>query len=255
MNHPLSVMGPTEQVPVLSETAALIHIIERAARDPSVDIDKLQRLMDMQERAMVRNAKASYAAALSAMQPELPVISRKGKIEVRKKEASGERTGEIQQSTPYALWEDINEGIRPVLATHGFALSFRVGMAQDGKITITGILSHREGHSEETTITLQHDSTGSKNAVQAVGSSVSYGKRYTAGALLNFTSRGEDDDGKLAGAQAITQAQADGLRDLMETVGADRARFLKFFKIEQVEELPAKRYQEAVTMLNAKQRG
>jgi hypothetical protein len=162
--------GPVTTLPVHSEMGALISIIERAARDPSVDIDKMQRLMDMQERIMVRNAKAAYAAALSAMQPELPVIGRKGKIEVREKDAQGKRTGELQQSTKYALWEDINEGIRPVLARHGFALSFRVGMAQDGKITITGILSHREGHYEETTITLQHDSTGSKNAVQAVGS-------------------------------------------------------------------------------------
>jgi hypothetical protein len=45
---------------------------------------------------------------------------------------------------------------------------------------------------------LPHDSTGSKNAVQAVGSSTSYGKRYTACALLNITSRGEDDDGETA---------------------------------------------------------
>lgn len=255
----LSIMqedAPASQLPAATEMATLIHIIERAARDPSVDIDKMQRLMDMQERIMVRNAKAAYAAALSAMQPELPVITRKGKIEVRKKDAAGDRTGTVQQSTPYALWEDINEGIRPVLALHGFALSFRVGTAQDGKITITGILSHRDGHSEETTITLQHDSTGSKNAVQAVGSSVSYGKRYTAGALLNFTSRGEDDDGKQAGAPpVISQKQADDLRDLMEVVGADRPRFLRFFKIETIEELPAARHQEAVTMLNAKQRG
>jgi len=247
--------GPASVLPVQSEIGALISIIERAARDPSVDIDKMQRLMEMQERIMERNARAAYAAALSEMQPELPVIGRKGRIEVREKDAQGKRTGDLQQSTKYALWEDINEGIRPVLAKHGFALSFRVGMAQDGKITITGILSHREGHSEDTTITLQHDSTGSKNAVQAVGSSVSYGKRYTAGALLNFTSRGEDNDGVAAGADPISADQSGELQALIESVGADKAKFLRFFKIEQLSELPAKRYQEAVNMLNAKARG
>lgn len=253
MNVQQIAVAPQEQIPAATEMGALIHIIERAARDPSVDIEKLQRLMDMQERIMVRNAKSAYAAALSAMQPELPVISRKGKIEVRKKDNAGERTGAVQQSTPYALWEDINEGIRPVLAAHGFALSFRVGMAQDGKITITGILSHREGHSEETTITLQHDSTGSKNAVQAVGSSVSYGKRYTAGALLNFTSRGEDDDGRKAGApETIAQDQVEAIVELMDSVSADRPKFLTFFGIEKLADLPVKRYAEAITMLNAK---
>ena len=63
---------------------------------------------------------------------------------------------------------------------------------------ITAILSHREGHSEETTLTLDADKSGSKNAVQAVGSSISYGQRYAAVALLNITTRGMDDDGENA---------------------------------------------------------
>src|SRR5262249_6049723 len=153
----IAVVGPAENLPVApqSENVALIHMIERVARDPSVNIEKLERLMAMQERIIERNAKAAYSAALAEVQPKLPVIKRNGRIEVRKKDASGDRTGDIQQSTPYALWEDINEAIRPVLGEHGFGLSFRIGMAQDGKITVTGILSHREGHSEETTITLQ----------------------------------------------------------------------------------------------------
>lgn len=246
--------GAVEAIPApQSELGALISIIERAARDPSVDIDKLQRLMDMQERIMMRNAKMAYATSLAAMQPKLPVVNRKGRIEVRKKTASGERDGEIQQSTAYALWEDINEAIRPSLAEHGFALSFRVGQSQDGKITVTGILSHREGHSEETTITLQHDSTGSKNAVQAVGSSVSYGKRYTAGALLNFTSRGEDDDGKAGGDPSpINPEQLSELIVLADDVGADKAKFCGVMKVPSFAEIPASRFEEAKKLLNKK---
>ncbi len=177
----------------VSESAAIIQVIERAAANPNVDIDKMERLLQMHERIVERNAKASYASALSAMQPHLPVITEKGKIIVRDKV-----TKEVIQSTGYALWEDINEAIKPILADHGFALSFKTGIAADGKITVTGVLSHRDGHQEETTMALPHDSTGSKNAVQAVGSSTSYGKRYTASALLNITSRGEDDDGNKA---------------------------------------------------------
>lgn len=236
--------GPASALPVQSEMGALISIIERAARDPSVDIDKLQRLMDMQERIMERNAKAAYAAALAAMQPELPVIVERGKIDIGR--------GKPQS---YALWEDINETIKPILAKHGFGLSFRTGQ-EDGKVVVTGILSHREGHSERTTMLLPVDGSGSKNAVQAVGSSTSYGKRYTASALLNLTSRGEDDDGKAAGmGAAITDDQAADLIALMESVGADKSKFLRFFKIEQLADLPSKRFQEAVNMLNAKARG
>jgi hypothetical protein len=249
----------TDQVPAvpqqLPEATALISIIERAARDPSVDIDKMERLMQMHERVTARNAKMAYDAALSVMQEHLPVIGRRGRIEVREKDASGKRTGAIQQDTPYALWEDINEAIKPVLTQYGFALSFRVGLAQDGRITVTGILSHREGHREETTITLPHDSTGSKNAVQAVGSSTSYGKRYTAAALLNLTSRGEDDDGKAAGAaEKINDEQLQYLIALADEVGADKIKFCKYLKIESLAELPAARYTQAVNALEAKRK-
>lgn len=239
------------QIAPVSETAAIVHMIERAARDPAVDIDKMERLLQMQERVMARQAKAAYDSALADMQPKLPVIGRRGKIEIRAKDAKGERTGPVQQSTAYALWEDINEGIRPVLAEHGFALSFRVGLAEDGRITVTGILSHREGHREETTITLMHDSSGSKNAVQAVGSSTSYGKRYTAGALLNFTSRGEDDDGKAAGAEpTITDEQVAELSKLLIDTKSDLTRFLKAIKLESLTEIRADKFEAAVKLIN-----
>lgn len=243
----------------MSGAVAIIQMIERAARDPAVDIDKMRDLMTMRKEMLADEAKRAYDNALSAMQPELPVINRRGKIEVRAKTGTGNREGEIQQSTRYALWEDINEEIKPVLGKHGFALSFRVGLAQDGKITVTGILSHREGHREETTMTLPHDSTGSKNAVQAVGSSTSYGKRYTAQALLNLTSRGEDDDGKgaVAGPATINADQGSELIALIHDVGGNRhkeleASLLKYFSFERLADIPATEFARAKAAINRK---
>lgn len=246
-----------DDLPAVAEptdtATALISMIERVALNPAVDIDKMERLLEMQERILARTAKVAYAAALAEMQPNLPVIERRGLIQVRKKDANGERNGEVQQATPYALWEDINEAIRPVLQQYGFALSFRTGQSADGRVTVTGILSHREGHQEETTMVLQHDSTGSKNAVQAIGSSTSYGKRYTAMALLNLTSRGDDDDGRQAGAPAaINEQQRQELSDLLEATASDEARFFAFFGIEFLAEMPAKRFAEAKAMLEQK---
>jgi hypothetical protein len=237
-----------------SDSAALIAVISRAASDPNVDIDKMERLMAMHERMTERAAKTAYAAALAEMQPKLPVIDRRGAIVVRAKDAKGERTGEVQQNTAYALWEDINDAIRPLLAEYGFALSFR--LKKDGdRVEVTGVLSHREGYSEETVLSLPMDTTGSKNNVQAIGSSTSYGKRYTAMALLNITTRGEDDDGKAAGLEAtITDEQFDTLSKLMDTHGANLALFCQFFKIDKVPDLPASKYEQAVSMVKAKRK-
>ena len=172
----LATTAPQEIADVQTYSDALLSVIAAAARDPNVDIDKMERLLAMQERVQARDAKIAYTSALAAMQPKLPTITRRGTITITDK--NDRKT--VIQSTPYALWEDINDGVRPMLAEHGFALSFRSGMTEDGRLTVTGILSHRDGHQEENTITLAHDSSGSKNAVQAVGSSMAYGKRYTA---------------------------------------------------------------------------
>lgn len=190
-NEPMSNLAhaPEQTAVVAADAPTIMAVIAKAAGDPNTDVDKLSRLMDLYERISDRNAKAAYLSALAEMQPQLPEIEEAGGIK--------NRDGDVQST--YALWEDVNRAVKPILHEHGFAISFRVGSAADGRLTVTGVLSHREGHQEETTITLPHDSSGSKNAVQAVGSSTSYGKRYTAMALLNLTSRGEDDDGQAGG--------------------------------------------------------
>ncbi|MDX1117062.1 ERF family protein [Sinorhizobium medicae] len=225
-------------VPAVSESAAIIQVIERAAMNPSVDIDKMERLLQMQERIMERQAKASYMAALAEMQPDLPEIPENGKGH-----------GNIK----YALWEDINELIKPVLGEHGFSLSFRTGQA-DGKIIVTGVLSHRDGHSEETTMHLPTDTSGSKNAVQAVGSSTSYGKRYTAQALLNLTSRGDDDDGKAAGVKLISEEQRRELETIISKAEIDVAGFCAWAEVDSLAAISAANFGKAKQALEAKAR-
>lgn len=233
-----------EPIPV-----SMLAIIDRAARDPEVDVDKLERLMAMAERLQEREARTQFAAALAIVQPNLPIITEKGRIRVPAKD------GKAGHETPYALWEDINEAIRPVLAENGFALSFRIGHTEEGKVKVTGVLSHRGGHQEETTIILMQDSTGSKNSVQAIGSSVSYGKRYTAMALLNITSRGEDDDGKAAGqGETLSAEQVEAMKAKMKEVRADEAKFLALGNVEKVEDILAADFDKAMARLDAKAR-
>lgn len=221
---------------------SILNIISRAASDPNTDVDKLERLMAMAERIHDRDAKTAYFGALAKLQDELPEIQERGEIKI-----SENRPGQ-----KYALWEDINKAIKPMLKTHGFALSFRTGHA-DGKITVTGILSHEGGHSEETTIHLPADTSGSKNAVQAVGSSTSYGKRYTAAALLNITTRGGDDDGNAAGGNGpISDEQISIIAELLERFGADVPAFCKYMGVATVKDIRSKDYKKAVESLNLK---
>ncbi len=190
----------------ISDSGTILCVIQRAAADPQCDIEKMERLLQMHERMQDRQAEQQYAEALAIMQHELPSVAERGGIK--------DRNGRVQST--YALWEDINDAIKPILARHGFSLSFRTPRNDKG-VEVEGVLSHRAGHSERTSIVLPADVSGSKNAVQAVASSVSYGKRYTAGALLNLTSHGEDDDAYASVPPAvITPIQAKALAALLE---------------------------------------
>lgn len=169
-------------------------MFERLARDPSVDVEKLERLIAMQERILSHQAKAAFDAAFAEMQGEIPVITEKGEIVV-----------EGQLRSKYATNEDIQEIVKPILQKHGFSLRFRNAFA-DGKQKIVGILSHRAGHSEQDEFECPPDTSGKKNSIQAMGSTRSYGQRYTTIALLNIATRGADDDGASATEQEAPKA-------------------------------------------------
>lgn len=184
---------------------SLLAVISRAAADPSCDIDKMERLMAMHERMQARDAEAEFNASMAAMQSDIPSIAERGAITVN---------GQVRSN--YATFEDINDVIKPIMQTHGFAITFKVENVPGG-MSVTGILMHRAGHRESTSMFIPLDTSGSKNAVQAVGSSTSYGKRYVMSALLNLTTRGEDDDGHAAVPVAtVTPIQARQLQALLD---------------------------------------
>lgn len=232
------------EVAPVSEATALIQVIERAARDPSVDIERMERLLQMHERLQARKAKVAYADALARLQPKLPLIKERGSIK--------NSSGAVQSR--YAFWEDIVAVITPILASEGFSLSFRTG-SKDGKIQVTGVLAHAQGHSEETTLELPADTSGSKNAVQAVASSVSYGKRYTSGALLNLRTGEIDDDGRAAAAPpTITETQVADLNALLTEVGADKAKFMRWARVTSLNQILACNYEACIKAVEAKRK-
>lgn len=179
----------SDKVPTSQDANDFISMLERLAKDPAVDPVKLHSILDVRERILAKSSEQAFNSAFSEMQGEIPVITKYGEIKV---------SGQIRST--YAKFEDINEAIKPILQKYGFSVTFKVD-TKDSKITVTGILMHKAGHREQTEITLDSDTSGSKNTVQATGSSVAYGKRYTLSALVNISTTDEDDDGESGGKQ------------------------------------------------------
>jgi hypothetical protein len=219
----------TVRVPWRPATAA-----EAVANGASVET--LERLMSLQERFEAGQARKAFDAAISAAKAEIPAIVRNA-------------TG--HNSKRYADFSAIATVVDPILSKHG--LSYRFRTTQTDKVNVTCVLSHKEGHSEETTLSGAPDASGSKNAIQAIGSALTYLQRYSLNAALGLAST-NDDDGRGAGAVAktITEDQAIQIRELIEAVGADMQRFLAIGKIQRLEDMLAADFDAAVAMLKRK---
>jgi hypothetical protein len=195
----------------------------------------------MYERMVSREAETRFNAALVKMQPRLPVLDERGEII--------DLSGKLRAT--YATWEDTVDAIRPLLARHGFSLTFRPGRSPRGIPAVTGVLRHQGGHKEEAEIELPADSTGDKNPVQAIGSTMSYGQRYVTKMLLNLTSRGEDDDGAGAG-------QSGAASNLIAEINmlAGRPAFLAWKREnrKRLAELAAAEFQHVISLYNTRLR-
>ena len=192
-------------------SADMVLTFERLARDPLVDADKLQKLVDLQERILDRDARSAFTAAFIAMRPEIPEIDEKGRIL--------NKNGNVQST--YSRHEDIQRVILPILFKHGFELSFRTEWPEKTLPSVVGILTHRDGHQRESRFQAHADMSGSKNDVQGLGSTISYGKRYSTIDLLNITTRGKDDDAQSAGKKPETASPPpEGYQDWLDNLTA-----------------------------------
>lgn len=238
----ITVAAPQEVVTVqqVGESAAILSMIERASRDPSVDVEKFERLMAMRERNETRFAQAAFSAAVSAAKAEIAPIARNAKGHNEKK---------------YADFSAIASAVDPVLAKNGLSYRFRSNQTDKQTVAVTCILSHKDGHSEENTLMGGPDTSGSKNAIQALGSALTYLQRYSLVQALGLATT-NDDDGKAAGVAAYaSEHQIEELQGLLISTGRDVPKFIAYFKIESLDEFPAKRFDEAVTLLTRKTGG
>ena len=219
----------------MGEAGALISMIERAARDPAVNIEKMERLFEMHLRVTKDHARTAFFSAMSELQADLPAAVRRG-------------TG--HNGKRYARFEDVIETLRPMLKSHGFSLTYRI--RQTDKITVVGVLAHAGGHAEETEFSLPPDTSGNKTAVHAIASSISYGKRYVALTLTGIATD-DDDDGIAAGAgERISDDQHKQLIQVFNETNADVPGFCKYFNIAMPTELLASNFDRAVAALNKK---
>lgn len=223
----------------------LLSVIAAAARDPQVDVAKMQQLLDMRERVMKFEAEREFNAAMRACQEQITAVVR---------DAKNTHTGSM-----YARLETVDRTIRPIYTSHGFSLSFNSGAGRKGNgVLVTCAARHITGHTQSYELEGDLDLSGAKGvanktSIQGLGSTVSYLRRYLTMMIFNVTTIDREDDDHMTHS-AVSAQQASNITDMLnaaEITGDRLKRFLEFAQAESVETIAAFRYEDVMARLRA----
>lgn len=224
-----------EDSPPTARVTTPSHLLAMAV-EQGADLDKLTKLMDLQERWEASEARKAFTVAMTGFKSEPVEI-------LKKKNVSFSGT-----SYNHAELSDITDAIGPALSRH--SLSYRWDVRQDAANTITVdcILTHIAGHSERVTMTAPPDDSGKKNKIQQIASSTTYLQRYTLLAVTGMSTKGIDDDGR----EADTDAGVDVLADWKSALSdAKDLNELEGYR-DQIRKLDGKVKTSVIALFNAR---
>lgn len=197
----VALRGAPPSVPTAANAGNMVMQALAAGATPEI-IDKI---LDWSERIESRTARKAFDSAMSEAKAELPVI-----VKGREMDFGGSRKG-----YHYEDMATIARAVDPILAKHGLSYRYRTS-TKDGAIIVTCIVSHRDGHAEENSLSANPDTSGSKNAIQALGSAQTYLQRYTLKAALGLAASVDDDgNGGNGGNANSPQTAPDAIGELI----------------------------------------
>src|SRR6185503_9298783 len=102
-----------EPGPNVPEPDSLALVVRRLAENPSVDVMKLEKIIELQERILKHGAEAAFNLAMSAAQTDMRPVAA---------DASNPQT-----RSRYASYAGLDRAMRPIYTKYGFGLSFDTG--------------------------------------------------------------------------------------------------------------------------------
>lgn len=221
--------------PVVATPATLLQM----AVESGADVEKLEKLMDLQERWEANQAAKEFNVSMAAAQSEMPEIFE-------------DKTNTQTRST-YSSYKGILKAIKPIYTKNGFSMLFYEDDTDGEDIRVCADVMHSGGHTRKVHVDIPLDMTGIKGTVNktkphAKASSISYGRNYIIRMVWNLAT--SEDDGNAAGqsVELITDEQLLALEakisDNYEKPGAEQLKKWIFstLKIQHLNEIRADRY-------------
>lgn len=224
----------------------LLQVLAAAAENPNVDVDKMDRILNMMERAQGSEAERLYAVAMVKAQAEIPKIVAK--------------SYNTQTKSYFAKLDAIVEIAGPVWKKNGFALSFSGGeeMSKEGYIRIVAQVMHKAGHKEKHFADWPVSTKGPQGGdfmtpTHATASAFKYGWRNLTCMIFNIAIGTEDDDGNTATPKQdfkpLSADQVIDITDKARDAGMKQKQLLSAFGVSKVEELSAAMYDSVLTRI------
>jgi ERF superfamily len=240
--------GAVVTMPANLDSDPLIAMIERVARDPSVNLDRLERLLAQREKAMADGARVAFNTAMAAAQAEMEPVFR---------DASNPQT-----RSKYASYGALDNAIREIYSRHGFGVTFDTAKAeQPDHIRVLLFVSRgaheRTYHLDVPVVTKGFKGTDMMTLTHATLSGVTYGRRALLAMAFNIATT--DDDGNKAGGSVkginpfdpISPMQLQHLQQVIAHVGIDIAKVCAFAHVERLEEITVGKYDRVIDGIDA----
>lgn len=205
---------------------------------------ELKELVTLAQQMEDRNARKEFTRELAAVKAEMPPIIHSKKVDYVPK--SG---GRVNYS--YTELDELARVVDPILTKHGFSYSWSQSFEKD-RVTTTCTLEHDAGHSRSSSFTVPAESNSAASPQQKIGAADTYAARRSLIGVLGLTTADKDPRPAEIDPTEINEDQAIEIAEMIKETGADTQRFLKHFDVESIEQLPAVRYNEAITTLRQK---
>lgn len=237
---------PVAQLPVAPQGASPMQMLQTAI-DQKMDPAIIEKMLDLRDRWEATEAKKAYMEAVAAFKADPPKVYK-------------DRLNK-QYGSKYTSLANLVNTVNGALSQHG--LNARWDCKQEQQITVTCILSHVQGHSEHVSLSGPPDSSGAKNDLQKIKSTITYLKLATFELVTGVASEegNQDDDGNGAGLARISEDQAANLQALIDEIGKDageraaiKAQFLKYRQVDTLEDIAAQAYNDCVRGLEARRK-
>lgn len=229
--------------PATAPVDPLFSLVERVMSDPTVSIDRVTQAVDLYMRLKDEKARTAFIEAKAAFKANAPDVIK----DMENK----------QYKSMYSSIGNTVNVVNEVLSQYGLDARWDYDQGET-TISVTCILKHTQGYSEQVTLAAPPDVSGQKNPIQQIKSTTTYLKLATFEAVTGIASKqgNKDDDGNSAKSNdpPISKEQMEELDEIAKEVNANVELFCKFYKIESFADITVSNFEAAKAALNAKRK-